>query len=420
MICFLYSPGVCRSITHYRERSKAFRMVHNPRVLIIQYCGDYREAFNRFSQGGAETYHAQKYSINTIAELAQKVDEIAVLACVTDEAYNEVLPNQVRAIGGGYGSEIPVKELLCLVEQQNPTHLIINVPIRGLFQWANRHQVRTLALLADSFSTNRLIDRLRNYLLARLLNQKQIEWIANHNINSSRSLQRIGVNPDKIIPWDWEPAVTPEGFLPKQLQPDKENFQLVYVGSIIESKGVGDILAAVSKLKSKNLPITLKMAGKGEISYYQEQAKQLDLDRQVEFLGLVPNNEVVPLMREADLVIIPSRHDYPEGLPMTIYEALCSYTPIVASDHPMFEGNLVDHDNALVFPAGDSSALAERVENLLSNPELYQQLSSNSKDAWERLQIPVKFAELLNRWIFDTPENRQWLFDHRLASGRYD
>jgi glycosyltransferase involved in cell wall biosynthesis len=80
----------------------------------------------------------------------------------------------------------------------------------------------------------------------------------------------------------------------------------------------------------------------------------------------------------------------------------------------------VDHANALVFPAGDSSALAERVENLLSNPELYQQLSSNSKHAWERLQVPVKFAELLNRWIFDSPENRLWLFDHRLASGRYD
>jgi len=41
-------------------------------------------------------------------------------------------------------------------------------------------------------------------------------------------------------------------------------------------------------------------------------------------------------MRSADAIVIPSRHEYPEGLPLTIYEALAARTPIVASDHQCF------------------------------------------------------------------------------------
>lgn len=394
-------------------------MTNSMRVLMVQYAGDYREAVNRLSNGGPETYYAQRYSVDSVAEIGRKVDEMAILACVTDEPYNEIVANGVRAIGGGFKSDIPAKELIKLVEQQKPTHLIVGVPMRELLQWAIRNKVRTIALLADSFQNQSIKDRLKNYLLSNLLNNKQIEWVANHNINSSRSLQAIGVNPDKIVPWDWKPAVTPDSFSPKQLRRDAASFQLLYVGVLGESKGVGDVLEGVAKLKANGLSVKLKLAGKGDRDRFIAQAKQLGIEDQVDFLGLVPNYKIVHLMHESDVVIIPSRHDYPEGLPMTIYEALCSHTPIVASDHPMFQGKLVDDSNALIFPAGNSSVLAAQITKLLSNPDLYQQLSIHSKDAWKQLQIPVKFADLLHRWVFDSPENRQWLYDHRLASGRY-
>src|SRR3546814_4454683 len=40
--------------------------------------------------------------------------------------------------------------------------------------------------------------------------------------------------------------------------------------------------------------------------------------------GVRPNREVFAMMRDADIVVVPSRHDYPEGMPLTIYEALAS------------------------------------------------------------------------------------------------
>jgi hypothetical protein len=64
-------------------------------------------------------------------------------------------------------------------------------------------------------------------------------------------------------------------------------------------------------------------------------------------------------------------------------------------------------------------ALSACIEKLLSDPELYLNLSVASYEAWKQLQIPVKWAEMINRWINDSPENQQWLFDYRLSSGRY-
>lgn len=390
------------------------------RLLMVQYTGDYRETVKRFAEGGGETYYAQKYSVDAVAEIGKKIEKVAVLCCLTAEPYNEVLPNGVRAIGAGFDKKIDVGEIIKLITAQNPTHLVIQTPIKEVFTWAIRNKVKTIAILADSYPTQGLKNKWRNYRLAKLINNNQIDWVGNHGVNSCKFLKNIGVKADKIIPWDWPSVVTPDSFSPKTLRMDVNACNLVYVGSITEAKGVGDILESAAKLRDKNLAVSLKIAGKGETEYFLNKARNLKIDDCVEFLGLVPNNAVVHLMREADIVLIPSRYEYTEGLPMTIYEALCSRTPIVASDHPMFKTNLKDGVNAVIFPAANSAACSECIEKLLSSPDIYESISVNSYEAWQRIQIPVKWADMINRWLFDSPENQQWLFAHRLDSEHYE
>lgn len=389
------------------------------RLLIVQYAGDYREAVQRFAEGEGETYYAQKYSVDAVAEIGKQIEEAAVLCCMTAEPYNEVLENGVRAIGAGFDRDIQEKKLINLIEELHPTHLIVRTPNPTVFRWAIQNKVRTIAVLADSFSTRGIRNKLKNFLLAKLLNNQQVEFIFNHGINSSLSLQKIGVKSDKIIPWDWPSFVTPDSFAPKALPADVNTWNLLYVGSVTESKGVGDILESIAKLRAKNLSISLKIAGRGETEHFLNKARHLQIEDCIEFLGLVPNNDVIHLMRKATLVLIPSRHEYPEGFPMTIYEALCSRTPIIASDHPMFQNFLKHGENAMIFPAGDCIALAASIEKIMSDSELYQSLSLASHDAWKRLQIPVKWADMIDRWLDDSHENQQCLFDHRLSSGRY-
>ena len=389
------------------------------RLLILQYAGDYREVVQRFAEGREETYYAQKYSVDAVAEIGKQIEEVAVLCCLTTEPYNEVVQNGVRAIGAGFNHKIHTQKLIKLIEEQNPTHLIVRTPIREVFSWAIKKRIPTMALLADSFPAKGFRQKLKNYLLVNLLNNDQIQWVSNHGVNSCLALQKLGVKSKKIIPWDFPPPVTPESFSQKRLRKEANNWNLIYVGFVSKSKGVGEVLESIEKLKQKNISVRLKIAGLGETEDLLKQAKQLKIEDCVEFLGLVPNKTVVPLMREADLVLVPSRPEYPEGFPLTIYEALCSRTPLIASDHPMFKNNLKHGVNAMIFPAGNSMALSACIEKLLSDPELYLNLSVASYEAWKQLQIPVKWAEMINRWINDSPENQQWLFDYRLSSGRY-
>jgi glycosyltransferase involved in cell wall biosynthesis len=193
----------------------------------------------------------------------------------------------------------------------------------------------------------------------------------------------------------------------------------MYVGSISEAKGVGDILDALGILKTEGLSVSLKIAGRGDLDSFKAKAAQLQITDNVEFLGLVPQKQIVHLMRAADAVVVPSRHEYPEGFPMTLYEAMCSRSPIVASDHPMFRGKLQHQTNAMIFPAGKATALADRIKTLKLDATLYQSLSYASEAVWQQLQIPVKWNDLIERWLFDSSENYQWLHEHRLSSGWY-
>jgi glycosyltransferase involved in cell wall biosynthesis len=195
---------------------------------------------------------------------------------------------------------------------------------------------------------------------------------------------------------------------------------LVYVGSISEAKGVGDLLRAVHQLKGEGFEPALTVVGQDHDGSLHDLAERMGLVDQVRFAGVIANEDVPGTMRAADVVIIPSRHEYPEGLPLTIYEALAARTPIIASDHPMFRGALAHEATALVFPAGDVGALADAIRRLTADAALYARLSKNSERAWQALQLPVVWGELIERWLADDESDTHWLWDHRLNSGRYE
>ncbi len=390
------------------------------RVVIVQYAGDYREAFERFASGGAETYYAQRDSVDLVGTIRKQVGDVTVICGITSEPYDQVLANGVRAIGAGFKNTVVDKDIIPLIAAQQPTHLILRFPSRPLLSWAIKAKLKILVTLADSFPTKGLRNKVKNFLLTRLLNNRQVDWVGNHGTTSSQLLQTIGVNPDKIIPWDFPHHITPAEFTPKtKSETDHHPCNLIYVGTVSEPKGVGDLLQALHILHARQLPFHLKIAGKGDVEVLQARAQQLQIADYVEFLGLVPNKQIVHLMREADIVIVPSRHEYPEGFPLTLYEAMCSRTPIVASDHPMFQTKLQHKTNALIFPAENADALADCIAMLISDTTLYQTLSFNSEQAWNQLQIPVKWNDLIERWLFDSPENHQWLYQYRLSSGLY-
>lgn len=350
-----------------------------------------------------------------MAQLASQTADVSV-ACVAADSYDDRLPSGVRVVGMGRDKGT-FRTLLDWLSREQPTHLVPRTPSDALLRWALQHRVRTLPLLADSFGRHDLRARLWHWRLQRLLNRSEIAWVGNHNFNASRDLARIGVDAAKIIPWDWPVAASPHEFAAK-LAP--EGCRIFYVGQLAEAKGLGDVIQALPALRRLGLPASLTVVGVGQQAVFEKRAQDAGVASHVQFLGRIGHARVIEHMRSHDVVVVPSRHAYPEGLPMSIYDALSSRTPLVLSDHPMFAGKVEHGVSALVFRAESPDDLARQIEDLVRDHALYRRLSEQSAQAWDRLRAPVLWGELIDRWLRDADDDRRWLRARSLTACAQD
>ena len=178
-------------------------------LLIINYAGDYKNAFFTLKNGGGEIYHAQNYSVNLLEDLVKLNMYATTLVCITETIYDERLDNGVRAIG--LGAKIINESVIWQkINEIKPTNILFTTPLKKTIFKSIQAGFNISLALADSFKQEMLKQKLTSFLVRKCFNHKNIRWIGNHNINSCLSLRNIGVNPEKIIPWDWPHYSSPK------------------------------------------------------------------------------------------------------------------------------------------------------------------------------------------------------------------
>ena len=365
------------------------------KIMFIQH-GDFREAYRSFERGHPETYKAQRYSVDFVVDMAQKYGcEISVLCVKAKEKYNENLCRNVKAVGI-QRNDVKNKNLINEICLFNPTHIILRTPIIKVIKYALNKNKYILPLFADYFSSQNIFQWYKNRRLSYILNNNAIPVVSNHNIPACESLAKIGVTRSKVLPWDWPQNREADGYPIRDLP--SNNIKLLYVGVVSEEKGTFDCLAAMSMLKKSSNDCSLKIIGPGELEKAEKYRVKNRLDN-VEILGRIANDVVLNEMREADIVIVPSRHKYPEGMPNTIYEALSMKTPLIMSDHPVFNARFTNIQDVIFFKASNPSSLSDRIEYLIKHPEVYSSLSEKSLDLLSRLEAPLKWGNLISTWI---------------------
>lgn len=385
--------------------------------MIVQFAGDFRETYLELQSGQAESYYAQAHSVLGVRDMTVG-GRVVTICCVTDESYECELSEGLFAVGlkmlPGHLDEKRVWEA---VKAWQPTHLVLRSPWHQLLKLALKHEVPTLLTIADSFNRKGLRSSFQRWRMVRTWNSAGVIGLANHGRTSSRQLLRLGADPRKVIAWDWPHNLRPDDHPAKQISADREtSWRLLYAGSISAAKGVGDLIEAARLLMCRGMKFQLEIAGGGDTAFFAQQCLDAGVDKHTLFLGRQPHAKIISLMRGADLVIVPSRHEYPEGFPMTLFESLAVRTPIVASDHPMFTPSLHHGVSAMIFKEKDSLALAKCVEELLSDPALYASISQQSMTTWNNLQVPIEWVQLLKSWFLGDPKD----FEQLLSLGVKD
>lgn len=187
--------------------------------------------------------------------------------------------------------------------------------------------------------------------------------------------RRRGVHA-RVVPLGVEDA----GFLAPAGRPPGSPFRLLHVADLNRVKDAPTLLRAARRLRDGGVPFSLDVAGEDTLSgTVQAEASRLGLDRQVRFHGRLPTARLRLLLRDADLLVLSSRH---EAGPVALVEAAaCSVPTVGTAVGHVLEGS---PERSLAVPVGDDAALARAIRELLSDPPRRLAMGAAARAwAWE-------------------------------------
>ena len=142
--------------------------------------------------------------------------------------------------------------------------------------------------------------------------------------------------------------------------------ELIFVGRLVSDKGVDLLIDALANLKREGLVPRLTVVGSGpEMNSLQAQAQEREVRAQITFAGPKTGRDLVELLHQHQILVVPSRWREPFGL--VALEGIACGCVVVGSSG----GGLKEAIGpcGVTFPNGDLPGLAAALSGLLRCPE---------------------------------------------------
>src|SRR5436309_6581756 len=150
--------------------------------------------------------------------------------------------------------------------------------------------------------------------------------------------------------------------------------RIVSVGRLVPFKGFDDLIDACAELARRRIDFVCDIIGDGPLrETLQAKVERLDLSSRVNLLGSLSQGAVLEKLQAADIFALASTTDTQgatDVFPTVILEAMASARPVVATRLAGIPELVVDGQTGMLAPPGDSTALADALEQLLRDPEL--------------------------------------------------
>jgi glycosyltransferase involved in cell wall biosynthesis len=139
---------------------------------------------------------------------------------------------------------------------------------------------------------------------------------------------------------------------------------VIFVGRLVEGKGVDDLLTAWSNTSQAVQSQGMAIIGDGNYRVaLQALSKSLGTEQSVTFPGAISHDELPSHFQRAVLLVFPSAGQ--EGLGLVAIEAMGCGCPVLASDVGSLQDVIIEGQTGFVYPMGDTTTLAQRIEELV-------------------------------------------------------
>ena len=376
------------------------------RIAIIQH-GDYMSACRICREDLPEPYAGMKKSVEAIEGMVATQEFL--LISLDGESYRSThhqgsligLPQHrlPRFVPRRLAAAWQRSQVMAEIRRFAPTHVLIRTSGQlaiDLLSYSANHDARCMVIFANVFEPDGR-NRASTRRMIELLNQPFVERVANHLQPAVDSMIDCGLRSDKAVAYDFD---LPDRILtaePKDLNTAK-NCDLVFAANLVDSKGGADVVLAAAELHRRGVPVRLSVFGDGSDRENLERITARLPEDIVTFHGRQPNSVVGMAMRASTFVCVASHREFPEGMPMTLTEALASRTPVIASNHPVFVRAFQDGEGLRFIPEKQPQRIADAVEQLWNNPAEYRRLSESTNQALERVKCRTAMSSLLKEW----------------------
>lgn len=154
------------------------------------------------------------------------------------------------------------------------------------------------------------------------------------------------------------------------------------VARLEDIKGHEYFIDAADKLLRKNHNVRFYIAGTGSYEKHLKQKVQnMNRQEQIIFTGFI--SDVDKLMSITDIQVNASYGT--EATSLALLEGMSLGIPAVVSDFGGNPGVIADGENGFVVPKQNASALADKIDLLLNDSELYERMSQRSCEIFSRI-----------------------------------
>jgi len=172
--------------------------------------------------------------------------------------------------------------------------------------------------------------------------------------------------------------------------------RVLFVGRLIEAKGIFDLVDALEEVL-KRTQCELVIVGEGpHETDLRKRVDRLGLADHVTFAGYLSGSALMERYRGATVFALPT--SFNEGFPTVLAEAMDAGLPIVTTPIRGAADYLVPGKNAIFVDSGDVKALSSAIVTLLADGELRARMAVANRDrirVFEPHTVAAEYLEVL-------------------------
>lgn len=189
----------------------------------------------------------------------------------------------------------------------------------------------------------------------------------------------------KYVRKNKEIVITPFGVNVDLFTPEKRNkadtdFVVATVKTLSPIYGIEYLIKATAIIKKqrKDIPLKVKIAGKGTHEQaYKDLAKQLGLEKEIEFLGFISQAEAANVYANADVAVIPS---IAESFGVSAVEAQSAGIPVVISNEDGLKEATSVGVSSIVVEKRNENEIANAVIELYDNSTKREEMGKRGRE----------------------------------------